>query len=761
MNYFRTSVVITITLLLFCLGGCSNPEKEKEAHYEKALEYINKGDNKAAIIELRNAIGLDGKLAKAHYQLGLLYLEEEDPAKAFKSFHRAVSLNPDNLDAGIRLAEFYLISRKKDESRKYAEQVLAKKPDHHDGLVLLANLELIDGNFDKAEEIVDKALASHTNSSKLYNTKGRIYSARNQPDLAEEGLTKAIEFGPDNYANYQTLLLFYQRTKNIEKAQGLLADMIKRFPDNPQPHIILSRLHIKNKQFDLAEKELKQAIQTKPDDIQLHLLLIEFYKKQQQYQQAESYLKETITSMPDSLDLQVALANIQFQMRKYDEAKAGLEAILNENELHGGGNLLKIKFLIKDNKNRDAVTMLAPLIKDYPYWPEPYFQLGIAHLKLREFELAQQAVEQALRRAPTESRFHTLFAQILLLRGESENAGKEASVAIRLNPKNFRAAVILTKALVQEKRYKVAINVLNRMLEQRPDHPELLFNISLSHIGLEDYDNGKKMLERLMEVTPNNSTALSLLAKLSSKDDPDLGLKLIQTYLQKAPDSGGHHLLLGRYYLRKNELDPAMAAFRKAQELDPDNPQPYILIGRLLTKQGKRDKAIEEYRSLLQASPDNIDARMGLAILLETLDKIDEATGLYQEILQIKQNFAPAANNLAWLVSNSEEPDLGEALRLAMTAKKALPESPDISDTLGWVHFKRKAYNLAKTQFEYAVSIKPEAGIFLYHLALAQSMEQDNMNAIRNLEKALATSGPFKERKQAEDLLQQLKTKTQ
>ncbi len=761
MKFSRLSLLFALLFILISLVGCSNPEKDKEAHYQKALEYINKSDNKAAIIELRNAVDIDGKLAKAHYQLALLYLKEENPEKAFKSFHRTASLNPDNYDAGIKLAEFYLISHKKDESRKYTELVLSRKPDHYDGLVLLANLELIDGNYDKAQEIVDKTFENHPKSAKLYNLKGRIYVGKKQYDLAEEMLKKAVEFGSDNYANYRTLLLFYQRSKDDEKISSVLDEMIKNFPDNPEPHLILSSFHNSKKKFDLAEKELKLAIETKNDNPQLHLILVDFYKNLRKYATAESYLQEITAKIPDSLDLKIALADIQFQMRKYDQARGVLDNVLKENELHGGANLIKIKFLIKDEKYRDAISILTPLIRDYPHWAEPSFQLAIAHLQLGEIKLAQQAIEQALQNSPTSSKYHTFLARVFLLQGEGESAGKEATIAIRLDSRNFQAAVILTQALIQERRYKEAVNVLTRMLEKRPDHPGLLYNLSMAYLGLKDYKTGEQTLKKLLNITPGNHIALSLLASLVSKNEPAKGIDVIQNYIEKSPESGGHQLLLGNYFLRSGSPEKAMVAFRKAQELSPDNPEAYLAIGSLLSKQGKGDLALDEYRNLLKSSPNNVPARMGMAIILESQDKSAEAIAIYQEILQIKQNFAPAANNLAWLLSNTEEADLGEALRLAMTAKKAYPRSPDISDTLGWVHYKRKSYSLAITQFEYAVSLKPETGVFLYHLALSQSQKQENTKAIANLEKALNSSGVFKEKEKAKELLAQLRKQVQ
>jgi len=744
-------------LLSFLLiTACSSPEKEKEAHYQKALEYTKTENTTAAIIELRNAVALDAKFARAHYQLGLLYIKENNAEEAFKSLQRAVSLNPDNLDATAKLAEFYLISKKNDECQRYVDQILSRQPDHLDGLTLLANLELINGNFDQAAAAVDKALANNPTSDKLYNIKGRIYTDLNQLDKAEEMFQKAVDYGPDNYANYRTLIIFYQRTDKPELMQALLTEMTRKFPENPQPHVALSSFYRKKNEFVQAETELKAALQTQPDDTQLHLLLLEFYKERHQYRTAESFLEGAIAKKPDSLDLKISLADLRFDMQKFDMARTTMESILQENELHGGANLLKAKFFLKEHKYEDAIAVLNPLINDYPKWAVPFYNLSLAHLGLGEISLAQKAIENALHNAPSSSPYHTLLAKLFLLQGEGNNGGREASIAIRLDSTNYKAAIILTRALVQVNKFKEAITVINNMLKKVPNQPELLGNLGLAYLGMDDTANSIKTFTQLMEITPDNSRVLSVLSSLSTKKDPQKGISLITSYIKKAPQAAGHQLLLGDLYARMGAYDKALRAFSKAQELDPDYPQTYVAIGRLMARQGKTEEAIAEYRQLLKTSSDSIPALMGIAVLLDTQGQEQEAISAYQRVLQIRPAFAPAANNLSWLLANSEDADLGEALRLAMLARKKLPSNADITDTLGWIHFKRKSYGLARSQFDHALTLSPNNPSILYHLALVQQAEQKVPKAIASLKKALKSSKPFKDKQKAKDLLNTL-----
>jgi predicted Zn-dependent protease len=123
--------------------------------------------------------------------------------------------------------------------------------------------------------------------------------------------------------------------------------------------------------------------------------------------------------------------------------------------------------------------------------------------------------------------------------------------------------------------------------------------------------------------------------------------------------------------------------------------------------------------------------------------------------LQINPDFAPAANNLAWMITQETQPDLGEALRLALIAKQQLPDEVHIMDTMGMVHYKRKSFGLARNEFVQAVEQQPEVPVFRYHLAMALYGEDKKKEAINELQQALGQDQEFKERQEAEQLLKE------
>lgn len=70
---------------------------------------------------------------------------------------------------------------------------------------------------------------------------------------------------------------------------------------------------------------------------------------------------------------------------------------------------------------------------------------------------------------------------------------------------------------------------------------------------------------------------------------------------------------LGQAYLRKEEYDPAITAFKKTLEMSPDAVGAYINLATAYLKQNLPDSAIESCKTAIQISPDVAHLHYNLA----------------------------------------------------------------------------------------------------------------------------------------------------
>ena len=81
--------------------------------------------------------------------------------------------------------------------------------------------------------------------------------------------------------------------------------------------------------------------------------------------------------------------------------------------------------------------------------------------------------------------------------------------------------------------------------------------------------------------------------------------------------------------------------------------------------------------------------------------------------------------------------DLDQALTMVQRALQKLPNSPDISDTLGWVYIKKNLSEDAVRVLRDLVSKEPKNSTFHYHYGLALLQKGDKPSAKKELDIAM------------------------
>jgi len=114
----------------------------------------------------------------------------------------------------------------------------------------------------------------------------------------------------------------------------------------------------------------------------------------------------------------------------------------------------------------------------------------------------------------------------------------------------------------------------------------------------------------------------------------------------------------------------------------------------------------------------------------------------YEAAIKIDPNLAEAKNNLAYILAERGT-NLDRALDLAQDAKTLLPNNASVSDTLGWVLYKRGVPGAAISYLKEAEAATNERdsslGQVRYHLALAYEANGDKEEAMTALERSITT----------------------
>jgi tetratricopeptide (TPR) repeat protein len=240
-------------------------------------------------------------------------------------------------------------------------------------------------------------------------------------------------------------------------------------------------------------------------------------------------------------------------------------------------------------------------------------------------------------------------------------------------------------------------------------------------------------------------------------------LSIVNAQIAKSPSNSSFYDLLGTVLFRnKKDLNAAEAAFRKSIELDRNNSDAVIKLGQAQAEKGEIDQAIATYQQAISDHSRAPEFYTLLGELYESRRDWTKAQDAYQKTLGLRPNDPLASNNLANVMLQSGG-NVDEAMSLAQTARRGLPDSPEAADTLGWAYYQKGAYRSAVSMFQEALKLQeknkaPDSADIHYHLGLAYQKTEQPALARQQLERVLKINPNYSEAAEIKRQLAALKS---
>ena len=156
---------------------------------------------------------------------------------------------------------------------------------------------------------------------------------------------------------------------------------------------------------------------------------------------------------------------------------------------------------------------------------------------------------------------------------------------------------------------------------------------------------------------------------------------------------------------------------------------------------GDLDQAIATCQRAIASQPRAAEFYILLGELYQSKQDWRQAKSAFEKARELQPNDPVATRDLANVLLQSGG-NLDEALLLAQTAQRSMPDSPDAADTLGWVYYQKGEYPLALTLFQQALKLQekrnlPDSPDIHYHLGLAYQKTEQPALSRQHLERAL------------------------
>ena len=191
--------------------------------------------------------------------------------------------------------------------------------------------------------------------------------------------------------------------------------------------------------------------------------------------------------------------------------------------------------------------------------------------------------------------------------------------------------------------------------------------------------------------------------------------------------------------------DEALAWLDEALRAHPDGAEAHNGRGEILWDEGRIDEALHEFERSLQADPKFVTAHLNRAeLLVEDLGEYEQAVRLCDALLggdrELPRLDRTTEGEVHYLKAKAVFylDDLEGALFLTRRALKTVGEVPIYRAFDGQILFEIGRFEDARRSLELAVTLDPEAGHAIYHVALVLERLGDDEAAAHAFRKANA-----------------------
>jgi len=247
-----------------------------------------------------------------------------------------------------------------------------------------------------------------------------------------------------------------------------------------------------------------------------------------------------------------------------------------------------------------------------------------------------------------------------------------------------------------------------------------------------------------------------------ARKETDKAITALNNQIAASPNNSAFYDLLGSVLLTKKDFSGAESALKKSVEINPKNTDAYVKLGQAQTARGSIDEALATYQAAHTANPQEAAFEILLGGLYERKHDLEKAKSCYEAALQIKNENPLASNNLAYVLLETKG-NVDIALQLARTARRGMPESSNVADTLGWAFYQKGIYRSAIDMFQEAIKLsnknkEPDNPTYHYHLGLAYAKAEQPALAKQHLERVLKIDPKYSDADDVRKELAQLKS---
>ena len=681
-----------VSALALLAAGC---EKSAPELLAAARDRHARGDNRAAIIHLKNALVLAPKNAEAQLLAGRIHGRLGNLLEAERALRTAQQLGASAVEVlpvlGPVLLEMEQFGKLLEEVKPAAAW---PRPAQAEAALLRANAQLGLRALSEAGAEFDRAEAELPEGARI--GRARLAAVRGEFDAALQGIDAVLALFPAS-ADARVFRgdLLHAAGRNDESLAAY-REALKGSPDLLPALLGEAQILTGRREYAAARIILDRARSIAPASPSFHFSQAFLALQQERYAECQESLLQVFRVIPQHGPSTLLSGALLHATGNYRQAQQVLVGFLSRVPGSIIGRKLLAATLIKTGQPQSAVYVLGPILEQNPD-PVALSLAAEAYMDRGQTDKAQPLLERAAAINPGSATIRTGLGVAHLAIGNEQRGIAELEAAVRIEPDSSKANQFLVTVLIGQNRLDEALAVVNRLTASLPDHPGSHQLSGAVHLARRDEAKAEAAFRRALALKPAFFPAAAALAQMRLRNkDPDGARGLVEAVLAEDPRNLDALLLLADLDLAQGKRGKGEAALRKAIEMHPQSSQAFVTLAELQWAGGERDEALSILRWAQQFAPRDPRVLGTVGRLLAAKGDRRGAVEAFSKLVGILPNSVPAMLQLA--AAHSAAGEHTQAISQALAAETASPGNIEAMTTHGLVLLQAGRYAETRAQ---------------------------------------------------------------
>ncbi len=630
-----------------------------------ARKALQKGDLRAAQINLRNAVRSDPQDAEAHFWLGKVSLELGDAVAAEREARAARDRGFDPRQAVPLLAQAMLAQQK-------ANDLLAElHPDGKDPvldasiLVARGYAHIALGNADEAQKSFTLAEKTAPNAVEPLLASARLLAARGDLEGAQAKIDSALDAQPKSAEALLAKAEIVRTKGDTAGSLALLNQILTDQPGNIRALLDRAGLMIASRQPDKAKADLDAVLKAAPGNVRAIYLRAVLEVQARDFKAADATLEKIdtyIAGIPRGYFLQ---AVVKQQLGQLAQAEEAIRRYIARAPGDPAGYKLLARLQFANRRPDLAAETLARLAASGHADAETFDLLGRAYAVIGRGDDSVKAFQKAESLAPNDVGLQTRLAGARMGAGQAELAMDDLERTLALAPTAPQVGEALFFAALATGDLNKAADAIDKVRGAQGDTPMVENLDGLLKLARLDIDGAASKFQAILARNPDFVPAQINLSRVAAMQGKSAEAEhLLSSLLDRNPVSEPALTMLASQYAQSGRIPEAITLVERARDAQPANDRLTVSLGDLYIRAGKpaealalldkgqnaahsvellglkaaaqvalgqKDAARDTYAQLLKLDPSALGARRALEGLLLQAGEYERARNLIKE----------------------------------------------------------------------------------------------------------------------------------